>query len=95
MYVCVKPSEFIQFCTCAHVSKANYLGLDDLCESSFLRSPLLLAIDICSSSSGGRPCGISCQRFHVNWCCHYAGLVQATILFAGLGATPVICRKHQ
>lgn len=51
VYVC-KPSEFIQFCTCVHVSRANYLGLDDLCESSFLRSPLLSAIDICSSSSG-------------------------------------------
>lgn len=32
---------------------------------------------------------------HVNWCCHYAGLVQATILFRVHGySVPVIYRRH-
>lgn len=34
-------------------------------------------------------------HWRVNWCCHYAGLLQATILFRVHGCSvPVICRGH-
>lgn len=74
----IYSTESIHFCLCEHVSKTEYLRLDNLCKSSSLEendSPSLSsygpAIDL---HPGRQSCAISPLPWQVNGCCHCATL---------------------